>query len=473
MGVKNLLISTVVAVFLIIFSMHSAFAFIDNFQEYQNDLLKELAEKHDLKPGDIVDTTNWQKVKGLIPDKFVEYVKVGDIQIKIGKYEFDAKVDEAYRKASLKNAGKYKIKKETGEIVKADGSYPRWIYGYPFPDVEKNLDDPLVGSQMAFNHYAEESRSTCVIQGGGIALIGRETGLEREIEYQWNRYYLWQRADGEQKNPGDLLRLVFAYMYAPYDMAGFISLTRRPLGSKPDSSYNYLPAIRRIRKLGAADRSQSSLGTDAVSDDSNGWSGRNHSMHWKFLKEQIALMNVAEWSTKNVTKYKETREGWVSNLNVIDSLYYGLEDKNWKGAPWAPLNYLWVPVRAYVVEIRAKDPYYAYGPCKYWVEKHTYCFFFKEMTNRAGEHWKLGVTPYYWQDWWSKERTQYPNPGVKRTCADATNWLYIDDRLQHASMYSGFCYFKWPEGKLRPVVNMDPKMKESYFTLRNMRAMAK
>ena len=326
---------------------------------------------------------------------------------------------------------------------------------------------------MAFNHYAEESRSTCTIQGGGIDLIGRETGLEREIEYVWNRYYFWHRADGEQKNPGDLLRLQFSFVEAPYDMAGTITLNTRPLGTQPDTGYTYVPAIRRIRKLGAADRSQSSLGTDGVTDDSNGWCGRNHTMHWKFLKEQLALMNVCEWTTKNKTKMKETPRGWFTDNSVIDSLYYGHEDKNWKGAPWAPLNYVWVPVRAYILEILAKDPYYAYGPCKYWVEKHSYNFFFKEMTNRAGEQWKLGVTPPFWTEWWGSDKTQYPNPGVKIACSDMTNWLYIDGRLQHASMYSGFCYSKWPEGKLRPVVYIDPKMPESYFTLRNLRSMAK
>ena len=43
----------------------------------------------DVVPGDIIDKTNYQKIETLVPDFILNWIKEGDLIIKIGKLDFD------------------------------------------------------------------------------------------------------------------------------------------------------------------------------------------------------------------------------------------------------------------------------------------------------------------------------------------------------------------------------------------------
>ncbi|HVO23877.1 MAG TPA: hypothetical protein VMW56_09630, partial [Candidatus Margulisiibacteriota bacterium] len=92
------------------------------------------AAADDLKPGEILDATNWQKAEGLLPPEILKHYQNGDyanpiVDWPVGKYE----VPPDFRAGSEKNAGQLDID-PTGTIVeKGSGKQPTYVIGYPFP----------------------------------------------------------------------------------------------------------------------------------------------------------------------------------------------------------------------------------------------------------------------------------------------------------------------------------------------------
>ena len=443
-----------VMVFFLAFSaLHDAYA-QSKFQAYQNSIFARIQ----VKPGDVIDTTNAQLVKDLVPEMIYEYVKKGEYVLKISKYGFDAECDEEWERASAKNEGKYNVEAKTGEIIEVStGKFPIYIYGYPFPTIDPK--DPMAGSKILYNHLAQEYRGGSTKQHYAVALIGERTGLERDIEGWWRRFNYWCRPDGEQPNPAKLRSMRFIHTLSPYDLAGSISLERRPLGDQPDINFTYIPAVRRIRRLGAADRSQPSLGADGVTDDFTGWCGRNGSMNWKFLREQITLQSMNPWFVEKPEIMTKQHDGSWKTPPRPEVNFLGYQIQGWKGAPWSTINVVWIPVEAYVVEATAKDPYYSYGKTQFWIEKRTGTSIYKIIANRAGEHWKTAHFAFLWDQWWMGEKE-----GTKMSFSDASFWHFIDDRVRHATLYDGQSNRK---GDTFPLWYLNPELSPDFFTLRN------
>ena len=70
-----------------------------DWQEKQKQMFAQIP----VKVGDIIDKSNWEKAKGLLPEQILATVKAGDWILKIGEYEFDDDYTEAYYKLSAKN----------------------------------------------------------------------------------------------------------------------------------------------------------------------------------------------------------------------------------------------------------------------------------------------------------------------------------------------------------------------------------
>ena len=45
----------------------------------------------DVEPGDVIDKSNYEKIENLVPDFVLDWVKTGDLTMKIGKLNYDAK----------------------------------------------------------------------------------------------------------------------------------------------------------------------------------------------------------------------------------------------------------------------------------------------------------------------------------------------------------------------------------------------
>ena len=105
-------------------------------------------------------------------------------------------------------------------------------------------------------------------------------------------------------------------------------------------------------------------------------------------------------------------------------MIYGYEEEGWQGAPWAPVNWVWVKRPTYVIEMRPKDRYYNYGVQHIWVDTEAYSPAFKVIRDKSGKHWKTLVK--------ARMVGESADKSMRLTLLGDT--VYVDDRSGHATL---------------------------------------
>ena len=187
-------------------------------------------------------------------------------------------------------------------------------------------------------------------------------------------------------NPDDMQRYVLIPVTEPYDIAGFNLLLWRYRDERQDVNLAYIPAIRRIRRMSPANRSDSFVGSDFCIDDPWGYDGKVLMFEWKFLRKQEALVAYQSVDPELIVLGKRKGE-WQTTQEVTPGLF-GYEKEGWQGAPWAPVNFVWVKKTVYVIEAVSKDSYYNYGRQEIWYDPELFHFKYKIVYDRAGKYWK-------------------------------------------------------------------------------------
>ena len=75
----------------------------------------------------------------------------------------------------------------------------------------------------------------------------------------------------------------------PYDLAGTSVMLCRYLSAKQDVNFSYIPAIRRVRRMTPANRSDGFLGSGFTQDDMAGYDGKTPAFEWKLVGEREVL----------------------------------------------------------------------------------------------------------------------------------------------------------------------------------------
>jgi len=333
-------------------------------------------------PGEKITKENWQKVKDLLPMSVLEWVKKGDLIMQTGKVEYVWKGGEKFQKASDGNRGRYEVDKNGGFVDKS-GKIPDFIYGLPFP--EPDCSDPGAGAKVMWNYHYNTFQVSNFYRNFGVAWVARR-GFERRIEGILTKMFYDGRHDGPIKNPDNVVSKELNPVISPYDIAGIGTLTWRNKGSKPDTVWAYVPALRRTRKVSAANRSDAWVGSDFCVDDATGYAGQIQSFNWKCIGE----MNVMApfFGSKPLSfEYDEKFKGWAVPKN-FPFCKFGYEEKGWQGAPWFPANAIWDIRPVYIVEGNPKDPYYNYGKQIFYVDKESHNIYYKVIFDRSGRYWK-------------------------------------------------------------------------------------
>ena len=137
---------------------------------------------------------------------------------------------------------------------------------------------------------------------------GSRGGGERDVRSVW----LNAAMDGwpgvrDRKNLDRIEKYSLALVMSPFDVKGTSIMTWRYMDArKQDDSFGYLPAIRRVRRMSAANRSDGSVGSDASIDDANGYDGKVAAFEWRYLGQQDAIppFTITRWQPLCKTKTK-------------------------------------------------------------------------------------------------------------------------------------------------------------------------
>ncbi len=340
----------------------------------------------DVAPGDVIDSSNWQKAEGLLPAPVLDWVKRGEFILDIGELDVEdpSKNRSDYIiEAFETNRGKYKLDENLGIVEKETGKSADFIVGFPFTVLDP--EDPLVVEKMMYNKlYGQHVNGFFKFRFQLIWV--NSTGFEREVDCAWQGASMTGfPAAKKLNNPAGVEKYSIMVVRRPYDLAGTAIMTHRFLDpTKSDNTFGYIPAIRRVRRMSAANRSDAFIGSDECVDDVNGYDGKVSAFDWKLVRVQEALMAFLP----GVYPFVQNRYGeWVTTKDV-KRVKYGYETEGWQGAPWAPTNLEWVKRPVYVVEMNPKDKYYNYGTHYIWISPETYACPFKVVNDRAGQYWK-------------------------------------------------------------------------------------
>jgi hypothetical protein len=326
----------------------------------------------ELRPGDVLGPDNWEEARGLLPDEFLACYKRGDFRHAIGEFAIERIGDDPVFHAALDaNRGRYALN-EQGSIIDArTGQPPDYVYAWPFPDIDPN--DLQAAMKVVWNYYY-----TMYYGGNGhyradLLWVSRR-GLDRAIEVDsYVKHY-----DGQHprfREPGadrELLTQSLAEVRSPADVNGIISLSWRYRGAaRRDSIWAFVPALRRVRQVSPANRSDGFLGSDLTQDDGAYFDGKVEDFTWKLVGEQDLLVLFDKPSFDDPAMLQRLPDGGWRML-IPGGARVGFQVPGWSGAPWCPVQEVLIRRPHWVVEAVPKDPYYLFGKMVFRFDKELY-----------------------------------------------------------------------------------------------------
>jgi hypothetical protein len=328
----------------------------------------------DFQTGDMIDKESWQKATGLLPPEILKHYEKGEYANKFVDWPAD-KNDQApdFKAGTDANAGNFTTS-PTGTILdKTTGKQPPYIIGLPFPTVDDQ--DPAAGSKVLWNYFYRTWYYSGNLYAESQINWMSETGLERRADVQGSFAYYdgVPQEDRPASNADNFLYRSLFQVVAPTDLYGTAALTWRYRDpARRDSTWAYVPAMRRVRATSPTNRSDGFLGSDESQDDGPFFDGKVEDFEWKLVGQSDQLRISEETNLKGQAKAKWVEgKGWDAEWPNVPFL--GYMDKNWKGIAWAPTGAASLSKRKFwIIEGVPRDRYYLYGKLQLYIDAVTY-----------------------------------------------------------------------------------------------------
>ena len=360
----------------------------------------------ELTTGTMLQQSNADQANGLLPPEILKHYKGGDYMNQIvdfpnGRFRWDDGFDAATRQ----NGERIILDESKAPVDKTTMKQPAYLTGLPFPDIRE--DDPDGGYKVLWNlayayYTGGNSRNWTILNW-----LSR-TGVQRAaVQDVYFLYYDGQpRQYTPKSNPENLLFQFLAVTATPADIQGTAALGYRFKDpGKRDLSWAYVPALRRVRAVSPANRSDGFLGSDQSQDDGFFFDGKPEDFVWKITghKEQLRLVDPYSITGK-VERKPLPGGGWRTVLyNNDKSVGYMLKD--WKGIAWAPAAAGLAKRKFWVLEGVPKDKYYLYGKIELWIDDETWQGAWNRKFSWQGDLLNVyQVMGFASQDFDSKER---------------------------------------------------------------------
>ena len=386
----------------------------------------------DVNVGDVIDSSNVQKIKGMVPDAIYEYVQKGWITMKIGKLNFDPAdiMSNEFKEHMKTNNGRYGISPKGELIDKKTGEQdPMDLIGVPFPTID--VKDPMAGIMMLANHAGYLNCRGNMAMSATLYFVGQKMerfirGPQIAMSFRNTSKNIALQASGKQFGAKPESTFIMK-VTDPYELNGLATMTYSFADNTPDKVFAYVPALRRTRVLTAAARSDSMFGTDyALDDAAGGFMGKPRDFNCKYIKSQDML---ARFNNPNVIELSQKPDGTLELSKNRPNTVWGFQTPGWKGKAWASTGDIWVVRKGHVIECMAKDPYYNYGKFELWYDPACFTFFHKTIWDKAGKRWKvmnIGVGAYSTKD-----------GSLSKIDAAFGDWIY-DEQRDHATSIDEF-----------------------------------
>ncbi len=347
---------------------------------------KEPAAAGALHPGDTLGRENAQLAQDLLPPEILRHYEQGGYRNKIVSYPSGGpRWEAAWVAATKANADRFTVDDRGTIIDKSTGQQPPYLYGIPFPNID--IKDPKAGVKVVWNQAVAVWYEGNVHTHNRLVMMSAK-GVERQLAAEgWYLYY--QGASPKYRpaeNPLDLQEQFLGFVLAPADLQGTASLTWRYHDpEKRDSNWAFVPALRRVRAVSPANRSDGYLGTDVCADDGNFFDGKPQEFDWKLVEQRDALRLLDPDAVSGSCKPQPVPGGGWEVVGK-ETNYYGFEMKGWTGVPWAMPSAVLARRPVWIVEGRPRDKYYLFGRIELWIDAETWDGSYHRKFAWTGDH---------------------------------------------------------------------------------------
>ena len=324
-----------------------------------------------LKPGTVLDATTAAAADALLPPEVLGHYKSGQFKNTIGEWPKGAPWDADFEAATAKNAGRFDVSARGTIVEKGSDKQATGIYGLPF---KIDPQDPGAAVKVMWNAYYSLWRVAGTHDVLAMVWIGskakqREAVLDSHLLF----YEGAPPSRAPKQNPLDLAQQTHAVVTTPADLNGTASLAwrfRDP--GKQDQAWTYVPALRRVRQISPANRSDGFLGSDLSQDDGAIFDGKPEDFEWKMIGERTALVLADPTSLAGKVKRTARPDGGYDEDWPPDQKVVGFQDPTWTGLAWAPLTPVLVQRKIWVVEAKPRDPYYLFERIELAFDQETF-----------------------------------------------------------------------------------------------------
>ncbi len=356
-------------------------------------------------PGDVITAANRERVKELLPAEFYAYAVEGfpDLEMHIvetERYEPHPK----YVEATVKYACQARLD-ERGVLID-------YVAGQPFPYSEwaqeatghacdLTPEDPQFGLKLAWNVNYRWQGPGLNIPHWGFANMrngGSETWRISQGEYR--RTYFSHRADllPETHELVEGTNVEWAEYFdvkTPFDLRGTMFLLYRYTDGKEDDTWAYIPALRRVRRIAATQKSDSLLGTEFTLEDFYLFSGYVWDHQWEFSEERPMLAAANSKRTCFPTVIGEVAHDRMLKLG---------KEEHWQACPFEPYGAL--PMRGESWQIRTSfrlddiphQEGHPYSRKIIWYDRETMAPGLAIAYDRAGKPYRLISSVGRWSE---------------------------------------------------------------------------
>jgi Protein of unknown function (DUF1329) len=355
------------------------------------------AARADVQVGDVITGANKEKVRGLVPDEFYSYAieNFPDLQMKIVATQ-EYPVHPKYVEATVQFACQ--------ATLDGKGNLKNYTAGQPFPYSEwakkatnhkcdLTPDDPQFALKLAWDvNYRWQGGSGFNLPHWGFANLrnkGREQWRLSQGEYR--RTYFSARADllpetTELEKGTNVEWAEYFDVKSPFDLRGTMFLLYRYRDGKEDDTWAYIPALRRVRRIAATQKSDSLLGTEFTLEDFYLFSGYVWDHSWEF-KGESTLLAVPDSGRTCFPR----ASGAIAPKEMVR---LGSDDE-WRACRYDPYGALpmvgesWQKRTSFELDDIPKQEGHPYSRKKIWYDKETMSPGLAVAYDRAGKVYKL------------------------------------------------------------------------------------
>jgi hypothetical protein len=322
--------------------------------------------------GDVLGPENADEAKELLPPEIVKHYAAGEYRNPVVDYPLaNNHWERSFLEATERNAHDLAVNDAGSIVAAATGKAPDYVYGFPFPNVDPA--DPKAATKIVWNQFFGYWNHGSTFNETRVTML-QPKGIDRDIIANgWFKFYEGQSQKYRSPNPLNLQSQFLGVVTFPADLQGTASLTWRYRDAdKRDSVWAYVPALRRVRAVSPANRSDGYLGSDISGDDGFFFDGKPEDFTWELVGKRDALRIVDPKSVAGPLRAEPAPGGGWTTLTKDNPKMVGFEDKAWTGLSWAPISAGLARRPVWVIRGRPKDRYYLYGSLELWIDAVTW-----------------------------------------------------------------------------------------------------